>query len=226
MHYTSDKIKLQPPGRAARLGLASEGAIHGHVPLVDSNAESPQDGVHRGVVCERVLHPAQRRRAEQVSPNRPTMVPTNQKKPAGKPVKPAGSVGIKKYRHGLGLGTGPVPPGTGRTGPVPNGSGNPGGEHQHQRVWPLRTASWLRSHLAVDTARRAEYSSLHSPECRIWPPDPRPRENRWGGRACRGTRSAWHGARVGGIGGRSTGNWKPVLVHRARGRRKRGKDIG
>jgi hypothetical protein len=48
------------------------------------------------------------------------------KKPAGILVKPAGSLRFQKYSHGLRMGTGPVPPGTGRTGPVPTGFANPG----------------------------------------------------------------------------------------------------
>jgi hypothetical protein len=55
------------------------------------------------------------------------------KKTVGKPVKPAGLLLLKKYKHGLLVGpdrfvyrAGPVPPGTGRTGPVPNGLVNPG----------------------------------------------------------------------------------------------------
>jgi hypothetical protein len=46
-------------------------------------------------------------RGERV-PNHPHTGSHDKKKLTGKPVKPAGSVGLKKYRHGLGLGTGPV----------------------------------------------------------------------------------------------------------------------
>jgi hypothetical protein len=55
----------------------------------------------------------------QVSPNRSHTG-------SHEPKKPASSVGIKNYRHGLGLGTGPVrvPGGTGSTGNRPNRSGS------------------------------------------------------------------------------------------------------
>jgi hypothetical protein len=43
------------------------------------------------------------------------------KKPAGKPVKLAGSLGLKKFRHGLEVGTGPVRV-PGRIGSTGNGS--------------------------------------------------------------------------------------------------------
>jgi hypothetical protein len=59
------------------------------------------------------------------SPNRPNTGSHEPKKPAGKPVKPIDSVGIKNCNHGLGLGTGPVrvPGQTGSTGNRPNRSG-------------------------------------------------------------------------------------------------------
>jgi hypothetical protein len=52
--------------------------------------------------------------------------PRFKKKPVGKPVKPAGLLLLKKYRHGLLVGTGPVrvPGRTGSTGNRPNRSGS------------------------------------------------------------------------------------------------------
>jgi hypothetical protein len=48
------------------------------------------------------------------------------KKSAGKPVKPAGSLRLTKFRHGLEVGTGPVrvPGRTGSTGNRPNRTGS------------------------------------------------------------------------------------------------------
>jgi hypothetical protein len=62
---------------------------------------------------------------EQGSPNRLRPVSTV-KKTVGKPVKPAGLLLLKKYRHGLLVGTGPirVPGRTGSTGNRPNRSGS------------------------------------------------------------------------------------------------------
>jgi hypothetical protein len=63
------------------------------------------------------------RSGDKGSPNRPHAGSHEPKKPAGKPVKPVGSVGIKNCRHGLGLGT----------GPVPNGSRNPASDDLRQQ---------------------------------------------------------------------------------------------
>jgi hypothetical protein len=52
-------------------------------------------------------------------------LPTVQKK-AGKPVKPTGSLGLTKFRHGLGVGTGPVR--------VPGRTGS----HRFCEPWSLR----------------------------------------------------------------------------------------
>lgn len=64
----ADQQLREREGAAARVEqgpqLAAERGVHGHVALVDGDAEPPQDGAHRGAVRERAPHPAQRRRVQ------------------------------------------------------------------------------------------------------------------------------------------------------------------
>jgi hypothetical protein len=95
------------------------------------------------------------------------------KKPAGKPVKPAGSRRLKNFRHGLGVGTGPVhvpgrtgpvPPGTGQTGLVPNGLWNPASHARGCHAWRAPT---------LHTPPRLVYRlapSRITPPCSAWVP--------------------------------------------------------
>jgi hypothetical protein len=72
-------------------------------------------------------------------------VPTIQKKLASKPVKSAGSLRVKNYRHGLGVKTGPVhvPGWTGSTGNRPNRIGS------HRFCEPCQILPVVSKHLIL-----------------------------------------------------------------------------
>jgi hypothetical protein len=69
-------------------------------------------------------------------------VPTVLKKPAGIPVKPAGSLRVKNIRHGLGVGTGPVRVPS-RTGSTRNRTGS----HRFCEPWQVQVAT--KTHFPV-----------------------------------------------------------------------------